>query len=208
MISFVLCLSFFELEVYRKFELFQLKPSEVRYSRMGQSINKSDFIALLTPSYYKIHGFILSLVTHREDAEDILQSTITYMWEHFEDFEPGTNFLAWGFTIARFQVMTYRKKKKRSHVFFSDKTLQLIASQNQKMSHDMDLRFNYLSQCIKKLRSHDMALINKRYDQNVGVESLAAEMGTSKNVIYKRLVKIKKALMRCVQQSLASGGYA
>ncbi len=175
---------------------------------MDQKKAQSDFITLLTPNYYKIHGFILTMVAHRTDTEDVLQSTIAYMWEHFDDFKQGTNFLSWAFTIAKFQVLTYRNKKNRSIVFYSDKALHLIEQENRKTAHEMDHRLQYLNRCFKKLRDQDISIIKQRYDKSVTVKMMAEELGTSINIVYKRIAKIKKALLRCVQHYIVKGELA
>ena len=169
---------------------------------------KTEFIELLTPNYYKIHSFILSLVANKADAEDILQATIAYMWEHFEDFELGTKFLSWAFTLAKYQVLTYRKKKQRSIVYFSNEAIRLIESETEKLSEEMDRRFDTLQKCIKKLRDVDMTIINKRFENDISVKNLAVEYKVSPNVIYKRLAKIKKALLICVNRHIANGELA
>ena len=174
---------------------------------MNQNKVKTEFIELLTPSYYKIHSFILSLVANKDDAEDILQATIAYMWEHFEDFEQGTKFLSWAFTIAKFQVLTYRKKKKRSIIYFSDEAIQLIESENEKLSSEMDSRFDTLQKCIKMLRERDAVILKKRFENNISVKSLADEYEVTSNVIYKRLANIKKVLLRCVHKHMANGEF-
>lgn len=172
---------------------------------MDSKSRHSEFLELLTPNYYKIHSFILTLVPHKADSEDVLQSTITYMWEHFGDFRPGTNFLSWAFTISKYQVLTYRKKQQRSIVHFSEEAIQLIASENQNLSQEIDVRLETLSQCMKRLHSQDLTFIKKRYEKKLSIRDLATEFGISVNITYKRLSKIKSLLLHCIHKAMASG---
>lgn len=172
---------------------------------MKHKSQKSGFVELLTPNYYKIHSFILMLVPNKTDAEDILQSAITYMWEHFNDFEPGTNFLSWAFTVSKYQVLTYRKKKQRSIIHFSEEAIRLIESENQRLSHEIDVRLDTLNECMKKLHSRDLTFIKKRFESKTTVIDLASKFQISVNVAYKRLARIKSLLLKCIHKAMAGG---
>lgn len=173
---------------------------------MDEKKQNKVFVELLTPDYYKIHSFILSLVPNRTDAEDILQASITYMWEHFNDFKQGTSFLSWAFTISKFQVLTHRKKKQRSIVHFSEEALELIESENRKMSHEIDIRLEMLNKCMKKLHHKDQTFIKERFEKKKSVLSLAKEFEMSVNVAYKRLAHIKTILLICIHKAMDSRG--
>lgn len=176
-----------------------------KQNNMDKKSLHSEFLELLTPNYYKIHSFILMLVPNKADSEDVVQSAITYMWEHFEDFKPGTNFLSWAFTISKYQVLTYRKKKQRSIVHFSDEAFQLIEHENQKLSHEIDDRYDALNECMKKLHQKDLEFLKKRYMKKLSIRDLATEFGISVNISYKRLAMIKTLLHNCVHRTMASG---
>ncbi len=172
---------------------------------MNEKSQNSEFVELLTPNYYKIHGFILTFVPNKTDAEDILQSAITYMWEHFNDFKKGTNFLSWAFTISKYHVLTHRKKQKRSRIHFSEKAIELIESENQKLSEEMDVRYDALEECMKKLSLNDLKFMKKRFEKSISVKELAGEIGTSVNVAYKNLSRIKSFLLNCIRRTIATG---
>ena len=172
---------------------------------MEEKSQKSSFLELLTPNYYKIHSFIFMLVPHKTDAEDILQSSITYMWEHFEDFRPGTNFLSWAFTISKYQVLTYRKKKQRSIICFNQEAIEFIESENQKLSHELEARLDTLDICMKKLHNKDLSFIKKRFEGRLSIKDLATELDISVNVAYKRLAHIKTLLLNCIRKTMAAG---
>lgn len=175
-----------------------------KQQNMNGKNRNSEFLGLLTPNYYKIHSFILTMVSNKTDAEDVLQSSISYMLEHFDDFKPGTNFLSWAFTISKYHVLTHRKKHQRSKIQFSEKAIELIESENKKLSKEIDVRYDALGICMKKLSFADLTLIKKRFEKGVFVKDLASEIGVSINVAYKRLSKIKILLLKCIERALAA----
>jgi len=178
-----------------------------QYSGSVDNANrKPHFVSLLTANYYLIHGFILTMVPNKTDAEDILQNTIVYMWEHFGDFKPGTRFLSWAVTIARFQVLTYRKAMTRSKIHLSETALDLIAEENVKLFTQADERYEALQKCLKKLPERELDFLKKRFMQDSSVRAIAEDIGASLNVVYKRLARIKGLLLDCIRQTLARQG--
>lgn len=163
------------------------------------------FVELLTPNYYKIHSFVLALVPNQTDAEDILQSSISYMWEHFSDFRQGSNFLAWACTISKYQVLSYRKKKVRSIIHFNEEATELIAAENKTVSREIDAQLEALNTCMQKLNHVDLTFLKKRFEKSISVTDLSTEFKTSVNVIYKRLAQIKNRLLNCIHKALAAG---
>jgi RNA polymerase sigma-70 factor (ECF subfamily) len=64
-------------------------------SEHRKNIDGREFIRLLTANQSRIYAYIVSLVPNFNDADDIMQETTTMMWERKEDFESGTDFVAW-----------------------------------------------------------------------------------------------------------------
>lgn len=172
---------------------------------MKKKSQHSEFVELLTPNYYKLHGYILTLVPNKADAEDILQSAITYMLEHFDDFEPGSNFLAWAYSVSKYRVMTYRKTQKRSIVHFSEEAIRLIEQEHQRISDELDVRLDILGTCMKKLHCIDLAFLKKRFEKRMSIVDIAPELGLTVHAAYKRLARIKTLLLDCIHKTMNTG---
>lgn len=71
-------------------------------------MNSPEFLQLLTSHQSRIYAYILSLVFDRTQADDLLQETNAVLWRKAEEFETGTNFVAWAFQIAYYEVMQQR----------------------------------------------------------------------------------------------------
>lgn len=170
------------------------------------NIFKPHFVNLLINHYYQIHGFILTMVPNQADAEDILQNTVLQMWERFEDFEPGTNFLAWALTMARFQVMTHQKTKQRSKVRFTETTLDILATENLSLAQQTNTRHEALQVCLKKLSSKDSELLNMRFGANASVRQMAQTLNLSVHAVYRQLSRIKAVLFDCIDRTLTQRG--
>lgn len=61
----------------------------------------------------RIYAYIRTLVFNRSDAEDLLQEVAAVLWRKIDEFEPGTRFDQWAFSVARNKVLNFQKKKGR-----------------------------------------------------------------------------------------------
>ena len=66
-----------------------------------------------------LRAYIFALITHSQDADDVLQEAKVRMWRAFGQFQSGTNFAAWSRKVAFHQVLSYRKRRKRDRLEFS-----------------------------------------------------------------------------------------
>ncbi|WP_336492164.1 NepR family anti-sigma factor [Methylobacterium nigriterrae] len=70
---------------------------------------RNDLVAAV-PS---LRTFAMSLAAHPERADDLVQETLLKAWTNRDRFEPGSNLMAWLFTILRNQFYTECRKRKR-----------------------------------------------------------------------------------------------
>lgn len=61
----------------------------------------------------KLTRFCRRICANRYLADDIVQSTIVKMLEHWEKFAAGTNFAGWALTIARNEHFNHLRRSKR-----------------------------------------------------------------------------------------------
>ena len=60
-------------------------------------------------------GFIFSLVPHWADADDVAQEVRIALWNEFDKYDPAKDFAAGPVPIAYYEVLTYRKKRRKSN---------------------------------------------------------------------------------------------
>lgn len=173
-----------------------------------QNASRSDeFFKLLMNSQKVIYGYILSMVRNCPDADDIMQETMTLMWERFDEFEPGTNFGAWGIKIARFKILAYFRAKSRSEEVFDESLLMEISDCYHRKMDEMKIRVSALQECLKKLDKRDRKLIEIRYEQGLKITELAERIERPVQGLYKALARIHTLLHRCVNQTIHQWGF-
>ena len=164
------------------------------------------FLRLLLTYERRIFGSLLALVPNWSDAEDLLQETSAVLWRKFDEFAPGTDFAAWALSVARYQVLNFRKKQRRSQARFSEQTVEALADQMLALAGQADARLEALEQCLGKLSGKDRELVRLRYQPDATTQSVAAGVGRSLRAVYKALNRIHEQLLSCVRQALAAEG--
>ena len=150
----------------------------------------------------RINSYILSLVPHFSDADDIMQETITVMWRKFEEFEIGTDFAGWGLKVAYFCILNYRKQKGKDKLIFSDSIFEQIKEVAKQKQNDTNDRIHHLRRCIAKLKTADQRFLKARYELNYDARSLAVQLDRSIQYVYKHLSRIHHALNLCVKRAV------
>jgi len=165
-----------------------------------------EFVWLFTQHARRIYGFILSLQPNVTDADEIFQETSTVLWRKFDQFEPGTDFLAWACQIARYKVMSLRQKLGRDRLQFSDEFVESVADESAAMESTLAPRQRALATCLEKLTARDRQLLESRYRDGATTRSVASEVGRSVDAVYKALNRIHEALFHCIERTLRAEG--
>lgn len=161
-----------------------------------------DFFKLLMKNQKAIYSYILSMVHNCSDADDVMQETMSLMWERFEQFKPGTNFGAWGVKIARFKTMSFMKKNKRGKEVFDESLMAQIEDCYSRKIPQMNTHLVALQDCLKKLNDRDRKLIGILYEEGLKVTELAIRFNRPVQGLYKVMARIHTALRRCVSQTV------
>ena len=160
---------------------------------------KALFDELLSSVQPRIYSYILKRLADVEAARDVLQETNIVIWRKAEDFEPGSKFLAWACTIARFQVLSYLQKKKRDVlVFDNEMTMESGAAEDPE-----DTRFEVLQTCMRRLSQEHQNLLQIRYSKEKSVQQIANEQGKTANAISKILHRCRMSILECMQSKLS-----
>lgn len=168
--------------------------------------DSDEFVKLLTSCQSGLYACILSLMPDRVTSQDILQETNLTLWHKADEFEEGTNFMAWASRIARYHVLNFRRAKNRDQLVFDEelfRTLcerQAISIEDTPGSHAEALR-----ECLKKLPKEHHALIEERYAPQGAVSRIAESRGQSVGAVSQMLYRIRESILNCVSLRLQEG---
>ena len=160
------------------------------------------FVELLLPNQRRIQAFILTLVPNINDAEDIYQETVSEMWSKFESFTVGTDFIAWAVTIAKYKVLTFISKQKRSKVHFNSQIIGILESQAMSKMNSVQKHFDMLEKCLKKLGTKEQLLLKLRYESDLTFQKISDRTGKSASAIHQLIANIHSKLALCIRRTL------
>jgi RNA polymerase sigma-70 factor (ECF subfamily) len=161
-----------------------------------------EFVFLLARHERPLGAYVMTMVPHPQDADDILQEAKVVMWRNFSKFEPGTNFGAWARKIAFHQVLAHRKRKQRDRLDFSEEFLGAVASEAETSAEHLERRARLLHDCLAKLPAEHRDVLHHRYHEGLSIEDMAAKSSRTVCALYRLLSRVRQALHECVTKSL------
>lgn len=176
------------------------KINESSDSSVAISAPDPDFVQLFTKSQRRLYLLILSKVPYPVEAEEILQETNLVIWRKCDNFEMGTNFLAWASRIATYEVLKYRDRYHRDRLYFSDGFIEQVGEAALEDADNLEERRNALSVCLGKLREQDRELIQCRYAPGETGKDLARKLERPANSVYQSLGRIRRTLLECINR--------
>jgi RNA polymerase sigma-70 factor (ECF subfamily) len=173
---------------------------------MNEAEHESAFVAQLTDMQMPLRLYVQSLMPGDSAAHDVVQQANATLWKKREDFTLGTNFKAWAFSVARYEVLNYRKQQARdSRLVFGEELEQIIAEDLSERDDDTEQRHEALKGCLEKLRQQDRELLLHRYTASAGtLDEFAERVGRSVGGLKVTLHRLRNALLGCIEKQLGT----
>lgn len=162
------------------------------------------FSHLAMDSRSRIFGFIYSMLHNVADAEDVYQQTMIVMWEKFDEFRPGTNFVNWALAIAQFKVKQFCSKAARQRVWFDDSIVGLVAESYCDMGSGLASsdHMDGLLHCLERLPEKQRRLLKARYGDGLTIRELAQRESKAEAAVAMVLARLRKSLLLCITSAL------
>jgi RNA polymerase sigma-70 factor (ECF subfamily) len=156
-----------------------------------------EFQSLLQSVELELYQYILCLVPNWANADDVLQETQLRLWKDFDHYQTGTSFRSWAFSVARYQVLTFRRQQQRSRIVFSQELIDTMDIMLQQAERN-DSSITELRRCIDQLPPNSRELLRLCYGNQESVTVVAARSSRSLTAVYKALSRIRRALRECI----------
>ncbi|AQQ71347.1 RNA polymerase sigma factor [Limihaloglobus sulfuriphilus] len=170
-------------------------------NRREYTLNE-EFLKLLMTNQRQIYSYILRLIPNRVDADDVMQETVLVMWSKFYDFQRGSNFAAWGRSIARNNVLKLQNRKYDKRIKFSTQVVEMIEALEPQDDDIINRRAELLDRCLLKLSDKQRSVLDLRYREGLKVSAIAARFNTTSAAMYKYLKRLHQKLFDKVQNLL------
>lgn len=165
------------------------------------------FTTQLVAVQRRLYAYILTILPHLADADDVLQETNSVLLRKREEYAPGTEFGAWACRVAYFEVLAFRKRRQRErgHVLFADQSLlnNLADEATERFAAGDHGLLSRLERCLQKLSPLHRQAIHSRYGASPWTEQAAEGTGRSGSALRQLLYRIRMQLLRCMKDDQA-----
>ena len=161
-----------------------------------------EFLSAFSHTQARVQAYIRALVPDPAHADDVFQSTSLVLWRSFATFDRDREFLPWALGVARHQVLTHWRTKRRDRHVFSEGLLAGLADEAAGMVGTIDTRQRALDGCVEALPQRQRDLIRMFYGENQSADAIAASWDRTVHAVYKALKVMRRQLLACVEQKL------
>lgn len=163
----------------------------------------------------RVRAFVATLVGYDADTiDEVMQATLLVAWKKLDTFryeepQPTEELVRWVCTIARFEVLGYlRDKKRRQTLAFDEHLVGELADLQEETSDLLDARRSALRGCLKQLEPKQQEAIRMRYGVGLSMSEIATRQDRSVKAATVAMCRVRKALERCIRQTLSREGMA
>ncbi|MGB1130640.1 MAG: sigma-70 family RNA polymerase sigma factor [Haloferula sp.] len=163
-----------------------------------------EFVHEITRAQGGIAAYVRSLLPGHPDYMDVVQEVNVTLWKKQKQFRPGTNFKAWAFTVARFHVLSARRKMatEGKRLIFDPELVELLAEAAPYEDDRMEDQLAALQLCLGGLRDKDRDLLRVRYAGTGTIEDYARQHERNAGTVRATLRRLRGVLLRCVKTKL------
>lgn len=151
-----------------------------------------------------IAAYVRSLLPFHPDYMDVVQEVNITLWRKRRQFQPGTNFKAWAFQIARYHVLATRRKLAADgrRLVFDPELVELLAQSAPFAEEPNEDKLAALQLCLGRLRQEDLELLRMRYAGHVSIEDYARRHQCNPGTVRAKLRRLRGLLLDCVREKL------
>jgi RNA polymerase sigma-70 factor (ECF subfamily) len=157
------------------------------------------FLRLYAEQEQALHGYVRSMLPDRHETSEVMQEVIVTLWQKFD---AAADFRKWSFGVARIKVLQHLQRRIRDRHIFSAELVQQLADRQAEFESRHTTHREALQDCLGKLPQGQHELVISAYTKGTRIDDLAAKRGETSMALYKRLHRIRQALLDCVRTTL------
>ena len=154
-----------------------------------------------------LRGFILALLPDHHLAEDVFQDVFLTLTRKADEFQPGSNFLAWARAVARLKVLEQCRRRSASPQFLDPDVMEVLIAAAPEAEEEWATRKQALAKCLEELAPRAREIFDLRYSEELlPPPQIAARVHWTVDAVHVALARARKFLRDCTQRRLAPRG--
>ena len=164
----------------------------------------AEMMGLIAAHQNDLLAFLRSLIPSEQDPEDVLQNANIVLWRKRKQFELGTNFKAWSFSVARWEALSCLKDAKRKNWLLFDSEIASLVEEDMygqartrwsEWGEELDL-------CLGMISEKNNQLLRDRYERGMTVEECAKKWNRSEGGLRVTLHRLRLSIRQCMEKKM------
>jgi RNA polymerase sigma-70 factor (ECF subfamily) len=150
----------------------------------------------------ELRAFVRACCPKAQEVDDVMQEVSVAALRKFSTLDDHSAFGAWACLIARYELLTARRRFARDRLVLSEDVIALLADEGAQELPLRQRQLQVLDQCVAKLPRERRELALAAYTKDTTIREMAAPLKRTEGSLYQLLARIRKELHRCMQRSL------
>lgn len=161
------------------------------------------FLRLWTVHEPELRAYVRSCFPKAQEVDDVMQEVSIAALRKFSTLDDHSAFGAWACLIARYEMLTARRRFARDRLVLSEDVVKLLADEGAAELPLRQLQLQTLDHCVESLPRERREIALAAYAKDTKIRELAAQLKRSEGAMYQLLSRIRKELHRCMERALA-----
>lgn len=150
-----------------------------------------------------LRGFLLGLTADAHGVDDLVQETFLTALAKAGDFQRGTNFRAWVFSVARFKLLAkIRDAARVPETMLEPSVIEALCAAEPAFARNEE-RARHLQVCVEKLAPQARRAMELRYQHAHSTAQIAATMRWTAGAVKVALSRARAAVRGCIERRLS-----
>ena len=160
------------------------------------------FLRLWTVHEPELRAYVRCCCPKAQEVDDVMQEVSVAALRKFSTLDDHSAFGPWACLIARYELLTARRRYARDRLVLSEDIVGLLAEEGAEELPLRQRQLQVLDQCVEKLPRERRELTLAAYGKDTTIRDLAAQLKRTEGSLYQLLSRIRKELHRCMERTL------
>ena len=136
------------------------------------------------------------------EVDEVMQRVSLIAWKKFGQLNDPGGFPKWAATIARFEIMKFRRERAKDSLQFNDTVTEMLMTESIEETEIRDHRIHLLEECLKELPEDRRELVMQAYKSESSMKKLAELIGRTPEALYQMMSRLRMTLLLCVERKM------
>ncbi|MDB4614396.1 sigma-70 family RNA polymerase sigma factor [bacterium] len=163
------------------------------------------FLRLWMKHEPELRAFVRSCCPKAQEVDDVMQEVSVAALRKFSALDDHAAFGPWACLVARYELLSARRRFARDRLVLSEDIVQLLADEGAEELPIRQQQLRALDRCIEKLPRERRELTLAAYAKDTTIREMARQLERTEGSLYQLLARIRAELYRCMTAALAGG---